>query len=384
MQAYNKSDLYNKYVHEQANEALRTTCVSEESYKNILAAYPVKLYTPNYFIRIALGLLTVVAILFSGLLLWLLSSASSTGAIVTLLIFLAITCYIFLELLVKARQFYNAGVDNVLMSMIIIFIVSAFFVSNEDSWLVASSVTMIIAVWLSIRFTDAFMAVVSYCCFFVFLFLLYLKAGDIAKATAPLIMMGVSALVYFMMQKLLKRKSTIYHFCFKAITLLTLIAFYAAGNYFVVKELSNQMFHLQLTLNDPIPFGWLFWIFTLVIPPAYIIYGIIKRNFLVMRTGLGLIVATIFTIKYYYAILPTEIEMLMGGILLIAVSYALIKYLTTPKHQYTSLNIYQSKNDILNVEALIVAETFNSKPAIENNQLYGGGSGGGGGATGEF
>jgi len=103
-----------------------------------------------------------------------------------------------------------------------------------------------------------------------------------------------------------------------------------------------------------------------------------------MRTGLGLIVATIFTIKYYYAILPTEIEMLMGGILLIAVSYALIKYLTTPKHQYTSLNIYQSKNDILNVEALIVAETFNSKPAIENNQLYGGGSGGGGGATGEF
>ena len=72
MQAYNYSDLYNKYVDEQATEALQTACISNESYNRILQAYPSKLYTPNYFIRIALGLLTIVAVLFSGLLLWLL------------------------------------------------------------------------------------------------------------------------------------------------------------------------------------------------------------------------------------------------------------------------------------------------------------------------
>ncbi len=385
MQAYNKPDLYNKYVQEQATEALQTACISNESYNKILQAHPCKLYTPNYFIRIALGLLTIVAVLFSGLLLGLLFSSLRGDAIRTLLIFLAITCYITLELLVKKKQYYNAGVDNVLMIMMMVFIVSYFFVSDhEPSWLVISSMTMVVSLWLSIRFTDAFMAMISYCCFFIFLFLAYLKRGDIAKATAPLIMMVVSALVYFGMKKLRGRKTFIYQFCFKAVTLLTLVSFYVSGNYFVVKELGNQMFHLQSTLNDPIPFGWVFWVLTLLIPPAYIIYGIIKKDFLVMRTGLGLIAATILTVKYYYTILPIEIEMLTAGIILIAVGYALIKYLKAPKYGFTSDDLYASKKEILNTEALIIAETFNKQPNIETHRLYEGGSGGGGGATGDY
>lgn len=385
MQAYRKIDLYNRYIGEQSTEALQTGCISSESNNKILTAYPSKLYTPNYFIRIALGLLTMVAVLFSGLLLSLLSSASGATTIKAVMIFLAILCYITLELLVKSKQYYNAGVDSVLMIMVIGFVAGTFFISDfETYWLAMSSVVMVLALWMSTRFTDAFMAIISYCCLFIFLFLLYLKAGNIAKATVPLMMMIVSTLVYFMMKKLIDSKTFMYRFCFKAVTFLTLITFYASGNYFIVKELSNQMFHLQLSLNDPIPMAWLFWILTLIIPPAYIIYGILKKNFLVMRTGLGLIAATIFTIKYYYAILPAEIEMFIAGIILIALGYALIKYLATPKYGFTSLDLYPSKKEILNAEALIIAETFNKQSGIENDGLYGGGSGGGGGATGEY
>ena len=102
-----------------------------------------------------------------------------------------------------------------------------------------------------------------------------------------------------------------------------------------------------------------------------------------MRTGLVLIAATIFTVKYYSNILPVEIEMFIAGSLLIAVSYALIKFLKTPKYGYTSYDLY-TKKDVLNAEALIVAETFNKQPATKSSGLYEGGSGGGGGATGEF
>jgi len=385
MQAYNKIDLDNKYIREQAAEALQTACISNESYNTIVQAFPSKLYTPNYFIRIALGLLTVVAVLFSGLLLWVLTSASDTAAIKTLLIFLAVLCYIALELLVKTKQYYNAGVDNILMIMVMAFVLSAFFVSDfEVSWLIISGTVMVIGLWLSIRFTDAFMAMISYCCFFMFLFLLYLKAGNMAKATAPLLMMAVSAFVYFAIKKLVNSQTFMYRFCFKTVIFLTLVTFYASGNYFIVKELSNQMFHLHLTLHDPVPLGWLFWMLTLIIPPAYIIYGIIEKDFLVMRTGLGLIAATIFTIKYYYAILPVEIEMLVAGIILIVLSYALIRYLSTPKYGFTSADLYPSKKEALNAEALIIAETFNKQPTIKSNGLYGGGSSGGGGATGEY
>ena len=77
--------------------------------------------------------------------------------------------------------------------------------------------------------------------------------------------------------------------------------------------------------------------------------------------------------------------MLIGGIILIALSYILIKYLAVSRQGYTSVNLYPSKKEILNVEALIIAETFSKKPGEQSQSgLYGGGSGGGGGATSEF
>jgi len=385
MQAYNYSDLYNNYVEAQASDALQTGCIQKESFVKIKEAYPVMLYTPNYFIRIALGLLTIVAIVFSGLLLWLISSASEESSIITLLVILAVFCYAVLEVSVQKKKYYNAGVDNILMAMILVFVISSFLVTGNISWIIISGITMLITLYLCIRFADSFMGVVSYFSSFIFVFLIYVKFGNIARATAPLLMMIVSAAVYFLINKL-SSKTILYKFCCEAVILITLITFYASGNYFVVKELSNEMFSLNLALHDPIPLAWLFWSFTFLIPPAYFFYGIKHKNFLFIRTGLVLIAATIFTIKYYYTVLPVEIEMLIGGIVLIGVSYLLIKYLAMPKHGYTSANLFPQKKEMLNLEALIIAETFNEQPAAapQNTGLYGGGSGGGGGATGEF
>jgi hypothetical protein len=50
---YSNSDLYNQYVLEQADEALNTNSIGDDSHRNILTAYKTSLYTPNYFIRIA-------------------------------------------------------------------------------------------------------------------------------------------------------------------------------------------------------------------------------------------------------------------------------------------------------------------------------------------
>jgi len=385
MQAYNYSDLYNNYVEAQASDALQTGCIQKESFVKIKEAYPVMLYTPNYFIRIALGLLTIVAVVFSGLLLWLISSASEESSIITLLVILAVFCYAVLEVFVQKKKYYNAGVDNILMAMILVFVISSFLVTGNISWIIMSGITMLITLYLCIRFADSFMGVVSYFSSFIFVFLIYVKFGNIARATAPLLMMIVSAVAYLLINKL-SSKTILYKFCCEAVILITLITFYASGNYFVVKELSNEMFSLNLALHDPIPLAWLFWSFTFLIPPAYFFYGIKHKNFLFIRTGLVLIAATIFTIKYYYTVLPVEIEMLIGGIVLIGVSYLLIKYLAMPKHGYTSANLFPQKKEMLNLEALIIAETFNEQPAAapRSTGLYGGGSGGGGGATGEF
>lgn len=383
MQAYNFNELYNLYAIEQAKEALQKDCIHKESYAKIKQAFPFTLYTPNLFIRIALALLTIVSVIFSGLLLWLISSASKDEAIITLLIILAGSCYVVLEIFTRTKKFYNAGVDNILLCMALIFFISTFFIRDEISWTLISGAAMVISFYLCLRFTDAFMAIVSYCLLIVLVFLLYIKIGDFAKATAPLLMMALSAFTYFIMLRL-SEKTIIYRFCCKTVMFATLVSFYGSGNYFVVTELSNEMYALQLSLQNAVAFGWLFWLFTFIIPPAYMVYGIRHKNFLFMRTGLVLVAATIFTIRYYYHLMPIEIVMLMGGIFLLVISYLLIKYLGIPKGGFTSVNVNATGNSFLNAEALIVAETFNKQPGHPSPGLYEGGSSGGGGATGEF
>lgn len=386
MPAYNFTDLYNQIVQQQASDAFLTGGISEESYKKILQSHTCKLYTPNYFIRIALGAVTVIAILFTAILFGLLFASSGSGAFVVLCLFLGIVCYGALELLVKNKNYYNAGVDNILMASVIVFIITAFFLyDNTADYILISGIAMALSLYLCLRFTDAFMAIISYLSIFIFVFLLYLDLGAIAKSTAPFLMIFISASIYSLMKSLAKKESLmIYDFCTKCVMLLTLLTFYASTNYFVVKELSNQMFRMQLILHDSIPMGWLFWVTTFAIPVIYIFYGVKRKDFLFIRTGLGLIAATIFTVRYYHNIFSAEISMLIAGSIIIALSYALIKYLEISKHGFTSRNLHPGNKNLLNAEALIIAQTFGHSPKTESSNIFGGGTGGGGGATGNF
>ncbi len=244
---------------------------------------------------------------------------------------------------------------------------------------------MAIALYLCVRFTDAFMAIICYLSLFLFVFFLYQKLGTIAKATLPFLMMILSVCVYITMQRLQKKDRLVtYNFSLKSVMLLTLVTFYASGNYFVVKELSNEVFDLQLSTKDDLSMGWLFWIFTFSIPFIYIFYGIKRKDFLFIRTGLVLIAAAIFTIRYYHHVFPPEISMLIAGSVLIIVSYLLIQYLKKPRQGYISAEINPPGKNLLNIEALIIAQTFGASSNTEDNSLLGGGSGGGGGATGDF
>jgi hypothetical protein len=386
MQAYKTADLYNKYVQEQASEAFRTGNIGADSYRNILKSYVSALYTPNQFIYIALSLLTIVAIVFSGLLLGLMLSASGMDSIIGLLVFFGLTNYAALELFVKEKKYYNAGVDNVLMLCSALLIINALSVhdyADKDLWV--SSFAAVIFLWMCIRFTDTFIAMLGYASLYVCVFLLYLKTGSIARATAPFVMMGFSFFIYVLMKRFkTKDKYMFYRFCCTLVMLLTLLTFYASANYFVVRELSNEMFDLHLAEHDPMPFGWLFWILTIVIPPAYIAYGLIKKDLIFIRTGLVLIAVTVFTVRYYYNVLPAETAMLIAGLILLTVSYALLKYLKTPRYGFTTAGNGRSRKELSDAEAVINAEVFGKRTPAGSNVQFGGGSFGGGGAAGNY
>lgn len=386
MLIYSNIHLYNKYVQEQASEAFLDKNISAEAYKKILATYPSRLYTPNYFIRIALGVLTLVAIVFSGLLLGLIFQPSGFEGLIGLFFSFSVINYAALELLVKKNRYYNAGVDNLLLFFSAAFIVGTFMVKEYTYQNVAvSGVGMLVCLLLSVRFADGFMSMLSYMALFAFVFLLYIQFGSIAKATAPFLMTVVSAMVYILMESLVRNeKMLFYRYCCKCIMLLTLLTFYASVNYFVVKELSNEMFNLHLALKDTIPLGWLFWIFTFVIPPAYIVYGIKEKDIMLIRTGLVLIVAAVFTFRYYYAIVPVEIAMLAGGSFLILISYLLIKYLKISRYGFSFDKNKTSGEERIDLKALIIAQVTGKKTIADSGVEFGGGSFGSGGAGGNY
>jgi hypothetical protein len=210
--------------------------------------------------------------------------------------------------------------------------------------------------------------------------------GTIAKAILPFVVMVIAFGIYVLVLNV-KHETSLRHykFCFIMLEVLSLITTYVSVNYFVVRELSVMMFDLRLPQNASITGGWFFWICTFLLPVLYIARGVQKKDHVILRTGLVLIAATVFTYKYYYTVAPVEQVMTAGGILLIIVAYVVIRYLQTPRKGITDTPAeYETLEGGLQVESLVIAETFSESPAPDEGFRFGGGSTGGGGATGQF
>jgi hypothetical protein len=388
MQAYKYTTLYNKQVQEQSSQAFVQGCFTEETYKKIVQAHPVTLYTPNYFIRIALGLLTTIILIFVAVILGLLMDTSSEDALIGLFIFMSIVCYLALEVFVNQRYYYNAGIDNVLTAGVIVCVLSAICIQGYFSALAISEVMVLVCGWLCIRFADAFMALLFYVSLYAFVFLFYVELDSIAKATAPFVMLIFSAGVFVLTGRLRsKEKIRLYYSCCEAVRYVSIVSAYLSVNYMIVKEVSNEMFNLHLSLHDTIPLGWLFWILTVVFPLAVAGYGMRKKRPGFMIIGLLMGVATCCTIRYYHAVLPYEIALILSGSVLLLSGYLLIRHLKIPRYGFVaSADSGSDRKKLLAAEAALLVQLFGKAHAspAENNTSSGGGSSGGGGASGNY
>lgn len=387
MTAYGKNNLYNKYVRENASDAFELGLIPASTLDAIMEAHPVKLYTPNIFIRIGLGLLSAIAIIFFGVLVGLITGISEENSFVALCIILAISCYGLLELFVSSNKYFNAGIDNVLMIVTVIFVIAAFNINSyKGQYELTSAFTALLCCWLSIRFNDSLMAAFSFaaviaCCFF-----LCTNSGDTGKIIVPFAVMFLSAFFFFISIKLHSLSSLVlYKKCLDIVKLLALVCFYLSVNYYVVRELGNLMFETPLEPGEAIPFGWFFWLCTVVIPPAYFVYGIAKKDGMFVRLGFILAITSVLTFRYYHAVLPVSAALIFFGVVFICGAWWLIRDLRISRRGFTSLNIYKAAKDISDAEALIIAQAFGHHEAPPQPGVqFGGGSSGGAGATGNY
>ncbi len=385
MIAYNKEWLDHLNNRRTAHDAFDEDCLTKEERENIYKKYPVGFYTPNVFVGIGLMLLTIIIQLFSFGLIALIFRESNENTFGVLAIVFAIVCYMALEYMVRKKNHYSSGVDEGLLWGASLALFCGISLPHVESELTNSIIVFAISLFGTIRYADRLMAVILYFSILAIIFYSCVEMGSAAKAIVPFVIMIVSLVAYFLVLKF-KNTAINLHYanCLTMIEISSLISLYAAGNYFIVRELSNELFHLNLREGETISFGWLFWIFTVLIPLLYLVRGVMKKNIILIRTGLLLIVAIVFTIRHYHTILPIEALMTIAGVLILIIAYSLMKWLQEPVNGFTS-RMLSSKNEMdkLHIESLIIAQTF--KPGTEAaGTKFGGGDFGGGGASGDY
>ena len=385
MIAHNRQSLDNRDIQQQAAEALAKTVITQTEYDRIREAYPFKLYTPNAFIRIGLFLLTVLAVACGLGLFMLINMSAGDKALGIILIFWGVAAYAGLEFFIYTRGVYRAGVDDALLWMAGGLLFGGInLLEYNISPTLESLMIFLLAGWGVLRYADRLMALVAYGGLISLIFHLTITFGSFGSAILPFVVMAVSVIAYILFTSLSTVESLRhYHTCLLLLRMAALLSFYLSGNYYVVQNI-NASLHGE---TAPVALGWLWWIFTCIVPVAYIVAGIRKKDAILLWTGLGLVAGAVFTIRYYYHVLPAELAMIAGGSILIVGAYGLIRYLHMGRNGFTSMAPDEPHIlEHLPIESLILTETFRSvaTPPTDQAGRFGGGSGGGAGASGTY
>ncbi len=392
MLAYQTQDLDNAEILLNAKKWHKNKLLSDQNWEAIKLKYPDLLYTPTIFIRIGLFIFTVISA-FSAFGLFMLmtdfngdNSEFTTHCIVDGIILLAL-----LEVLIHNKKLYKSGIDDALLYMGLSSIICGFcLLFNENSYVEEPTLILFCCISLPfllaacIRYSDRLVAATTFVCVFLLIFLLISKTGASSKFTLPFITMLFSTGCYFAVVKV--RKLAQLRFWDSScwiIEILSLLVFYLAGNYFVVRTLSSELFNMHLMEGEDIPFAFFFYAFTALVPLLYIFMGLKNKNRVLLLAGLAILAASVMTFKYYFSLGHHEISLTIGGIIMLVVAYFSIRYFKTPKYGITyAEDKEENRLGNFDAEALIIAQTFSSPQhnSSENNPDFGGGKFGGGGA----
>lgn len=390
MKAYNPQWSANDSTQQTAQKWFRKGFLSQEQLSEVQKSYPLDYYNPSGFLKVGLFIFTILAASFSISVMSLFFIAPFESnyqlAIIIESIVIGIAFTFVLESLIKSRKLYHSGIDNALLYMALGAFCTAIYLIFEQAhpptWLFLLIFLPFFIVSV-IRYADLVV-----CCITFFLTLSVLTSLALTstwgKTFLPFIIMIFSVSVYFLVKQLSKRNDYLYYEqCLGIAKTLSLVSFYLGGNYWVVREGNAIINDLSGAVSPQIAFAPMFYFFTLVIPLAYIFFGLRNRDRLILIIGMLASGFSVFTYRYYFGFLPTEIALTASGILFIALSGGLIYYLKEVKNGFT----YQPEDERegMNLEALLMSQVVQSKiPQHGDTFWFGGGDTAGGGAGGEY
>lgn len=250
------------------------------------------------------------------------------------------------------------------------------------------SMMFLIGIISCIRYVDALSALIASFGLTAFVFVQMLDLGEMGKLILPFALMLTAAVLY-LTTLILKKKyqeKIYFHFSLKCVYGFSLLLFYLSGNYLVVREGTVTLMNAVIDARHDIPFAWIFYAFTFLIPLGYIYLALHKHDRLLLWIGLATLAFGIYSYHHYYTLLPTEWMLCLVGLILFSITFFTIRALKEKTGGITFVeDPLESNKALLQIQALATVATNAVQPATsQQGTEFGGGSFGGGGAEGKF
>lgn len=387
MIVYDKKPLENIGLVEQAKRLQKTNFISQEQLQTAIKDLP---GLKSHHVLIRLGFFLLGLFLYGSIcgVICLLGLEAIDQHLAVLVYIFAIVGFVGAEFLGQ-RQYFGFGLDDAFVIGAQLVLAAAIGVSTDGNGILPILVVgTIVSLLMYLRYLHLASALI-FCLGLAgtlgYAMVEYIVGG---KAILPFVMMFFAIGLFYGTKRLLSSTTmSFYHSGILLVKTFSLILFYFSGNYLAVRELSYVLAGVYSEVHPEIPFAPFFWVFSFVVPLAYLFFALRTKDRIVLWIGFLSFCFSIYTFKSYQRLISTEVILTFSGLLLFALIYWVIRKIKNNERGITfQPDRLDHAHSFLNAEALIVASVFGMKPEVKpaDPMEFGGGGFSGGGSEGSF
>jgi uncharacterized membrane protein YgcG len=387
--AYNIPELEKKMVLLEAKNLFKSNVLNEEQWTEIQKEFATKFYTPTVVMKVLLFMVTLIGMFtIMGPIGLIVGDIGEFGY--QLLSFLLGISFLFFteKIWIKEKFHYKSGVTEAGIYAGLSFIAFGLLGFKSHGLLIYPLVGFLLAAFAAIRYLNLTALLLTIGFFVWILFQILSDIGGVVQVGMPFIFMISFGLIYWSSKKVQARFAKVFlNNQFIIIQTCSLVLFYIAGNYFVVRELSVRMLDLTLSGHQDIPFAFVFYGLTVLVPLAYIYWGIKQKSILFIRVALLTIALSVLTLKYYFSLGMPIVTITVSGAILVILALLFLNYLKQVHNGYTREKLLKDKWSSPDIMAVVASQTLGGNQmngSVSEDIHFGGGNFGGGGAGGNW
>jgi hypothetical protein len=247
-----------------------------------------------------------------------------------------ILLFVLLNRYLKQNNVYKQGTDDAWLHAAVFYTyLGLLFLLNIDRDTHAGMLFIVISLFCLTAFTsyqyaDSFVFILCVFCFnYIPLYLVSIISESLLFFSV-LLVVPLNIVVIRTLNKWDVLENHYWNRCFATGRLAACLMMYLSVNLYVIRTLA-----FTLLRAETIPLQPVFLILTIITPLIFIGWGIKQKLKYLLYSGLFLLLPTVATVRYYYSVMPIELACMIGGLILIVISYMAIRHLQKTESAYT-------------------------------------------------